>query len=297
VASSDRYTETRPIHAGRKNLGTSLPIRTRWAPPSQSLVSGACTRWRKFNGHQRERQDESARRPWPIVYAPSTIAPRGAHQESRPKGHSATTLRIGMDCRWEEGSADCGGVVAKDHEVVHLQKISHWKRALPTKSLRCGPRAEHRFISYAGSACDQRTKVKERAKTQPHAVPSHSRVWQMKLSFLGSSVGNGCPNALVRSGAPNIWSRTAPCDKTSVIAASTRIGGLGNAEVPKHHGARPDLRDGIGQSLASQYPVPSRARIKMEGYSFSGLRFAEGRSFCAIGRQPRDTGRERMSPK
>src|SRR2546421_13053869 len=64
-----------------------------------------------------------ARRPWRSVYAPRTMAPSGRIRKPAPNviSDNITHERIAAG---EEGIADRGCVVTKDHEVIHLQKIS-----------------------------------------------------------------------------------------------------------------------------------------------------------------------------
>jgi hypothetical protein len=46
------------------------------------------------------------------------------HQEACPEGHQGEHQGQKWVAAWEEGFADGGSVVAKYHEVIHLQKIS-----------------------------------------------------------------------------------------------------------------------------------------------------------------------------
>src|SRR5437016_672390 len=65
-----------------------------------------------------------ARRPCLSVYAPNTMAPRGRIKNPAPKVMNDKHQRPKRVAGRKEGCADGGGVIAKDHEVIHLQKIS-----------------------------------------------------------------------------------------------------------------------------------------------------------------------------
>ena len=50
--------------------------------------------------------------------------PQRAHQIARTKGHERQHQRGVLVLRWEKRAPDGRGIIAEDHEVIHLQEIS-----------------------------------------------------------------------------------------------------------------------------------------------------------------------------